>query len=356
MRILSPFPPHHTRCRLGSSYLEPGQIAGILDGDGAFTLLRRRSSVGIRIRPQIALVMRDDDPTPLAVWESIRRRRGAPLGYLLRSTTARRHEWRVDRLDDVVELSEWLARYPLISPRGYRQLSIVREVSLILLAARIPGGGMRRLPLADQARLLELRDVIPARGGPSEPLPASPVVDSVSAEHLGWGLAGLIAAEGYLSLRSVRSKFAPHFSLGQRIDNIALLEGFRDRLGIGEIRVQPARSARSGAMASWSVTRLADCRRLIDQLRTFPIPVCSPKAEQFEVWAAALDLRERVTDGGRRHGASTSAGLAQAAERLHLMKRYSGRRLLCHCRSSEGSTQAPGDGPVSALVRSSQRC
>jgi hypothetical protein len=331
VRILSPYPDHHFLCRPGSTRLEPGQIAGILDGDGSFTLLRRRSTAGIRIRPQIALVMRDDDPTPLSVWASIKARRGRPMGVLLRSRTQRRHEWRVDRLDEVVELADWLARHPLLSPRGYRQLAMVREVSLILLAARIPGGGMRRLPIADQARLLEIRALIPARGQPVGRQPSSPVADLVSMEHRGWVLAGLVAAEGSFSLRNEHSKFAPRFELSQRIDNVALLESLRDELGIGTLRVRPGRTARSGDVARWVVSRLGECRRLVDQLRQFPIPISSPKAGQFDCWAAALDIRDQVTAGGRRHGASGSTSLAAAAAELRAMKTYRGPRLLCDC-------------------------
>jgi hypothetical protein len=327
---ISPYPVHHTRCRLGATHLEPGQIAGILDGDGAFTLLRRRSESGIRIRPQIALAMRDDDPTPLAVWASIRARRGAPIGFFLRSEAHRRHEWRVDRLIDVVELTEWLARYPLISPRGYRQLSMVREVALILLAARVPGGGARRLPAADAARLAEIRELIPARHSPAVQLPPAPTAASASAEHRGWLLSGLLAADGSIALRNERSKFAPSLSLVQRIDNLAVLELFRGDLGAGEIRVRPARG-QGAPLAVWEVTRLDDCARLVAHLRAYPLPACSPKARQLDLFAAALDVRARSTDGGRRHGARASAELASLAAALREAKVYRGPRLLCEC-------------------------
>lgn len=328
MRIHTPYPVYHRECRLASTYLEPGQIAGILDGDGAFTLLRRRSGTSIRIRPQVALVMRDDDPTPLAVWASMAARRGRPMGTLIRSRTYRRHEWRVDRLDDIVELTDWLARNPLLSPRGYRQLAMVREAALILLRSRVPGGGARRLPAADAARLLELRAQIPARGQPAARLSPSPVADFVSADHRGWVLAGLVAAEGCFSLRSERSKRAHHFALGQRIDNLALLEGYRSSIG-GAIRVYPGRG-RSSPVAQWVITRLADCTALVAVLREYPVPPCSPKASQFEVWADSLLLRrpERRPAGVR---IGKVAALVTAAETLAVLKQYRGPRLLCNC-------------------------
>jgi hypothetical protein len=331
MRLLSPYPDHHVLCRVGGTSLEPGQIAGILDGDGAFTLLRRRSASGIRIRPQIALAMRDDDPLPLAVWASVKARRGAAMGVMLRSNTYRRHEWRVDRLDEVVELSNWLSRHPLLSPRGYRQLSIVREVALILLTARVPGGGTRRLPLADQARLLELRELIPARGQDVTRMPPSPVAALASPEHRGWVLAGLIAAEGSFSLRNEHSKLAPAFSLSQRIDNIALLEMYRDQLGIGDIRLRPARSPRAGQMAIWTISRLGDCGTLAEALRDYPVPVASPKAAQVDVWIEALDQRRRLTAERPRQRVAMSPILVDLAERLRAAKRYAGPRLLCEC-------------------------
>jgi hypothetical protein len=354
MRLSSPFPVHHRHCSLGSTYLEPGQISGLLDGDGAFTLLRRRSSAGVRIRPQISLGMRDDDPTPLAVWESIRARRGAPLGVLLQSKTQRRHEWRVDRLVDVVEVTDWLSRYPLISPRGYRQLAALREAALILLRARNPGGGTRRLPAADIARLGELRDVIPARGSAPRPLPPAPTADAVSSDHRGFVLAGLLAADGTFALRNERSKFAPTISLVQRIDNLMLLEHFRERLGIGDIRIRPARLSRA-PVAVWEITRLRDCALLVEFLRTYPLPASSPKAEQLDLLAASLDIRRRVTDGGRRHGARGSTELSTLAASLQERKGYRGRRLLCTCPSPSSplviSPATSGDIAALTLAR-----
>ena len=38
-------------------------------------------------------------------------------------------------------------------------------------------------------------------------------------------------------------------------------------------------------MAEWSVTRIGDCAVLVDYLTRFPLPACSPKAAQVEVWA-----------------------------------------------------------------------
>lgn len=330
MKIESPFPPEHSRCRLGSSYLEPGQIAGLLDGDGAFTLLRRLSPGGARVRPQVALAMRDDDPTPFAVWASIAAWRGRPMGSLYRSATHRRHEWRVERLDDLADLTDWLARHPLLSPRGQLRFSAIREATLILMASRLPGGGSRRLPAADLARLTTLRASLPVRGDRVDRLPSSPVAPLASANHRGWALSGLIAAEGSFSLRSERSKLAPEFSLSQRIDNVTLLEAYRDEMRIGTIRLRPARAS-SNALAAWVVSRIDDCAQLVDRLRAYPLPQASPKAEQFNVWAFALHLRAIVTDDGRRHGASSSDALRRARVVLQTLKKYAGPRLLCSC-------------------------
>ena len=226
---------------VGSTILRPSQVAGILEGDGGFTLLRRRAGGGgVRVRPQIALLMRDDDPTPLAVWTSIGSWAGHPVGLCFRSPHLRRHEWRVDRLADVVFVTEVLVRHPFLSPRGYRNLATLREIALILAAARAPGGGAKRMPLADQARLLELRELTPVRGASVERLPTAPTAELASDTHWGWHLSGFVAAEGHVSLRDAASKFAPQFTVVQRVDNIPLLEAYRDRLAIGTIRVRPA--------------------------------------------------------------------------------------------------------------------
>lgn len=187
------------------------------------------------------------------------------------------------------------------------------------------------MPLADQARLLELRELTPVRGASVERLPTAPTAELASDTHWGWHLSGFVAAEGHVSLRDAASKFAPQFTVVQRVDNIPLLEAYRDRLAIGTIRVRPAGRG-INQMAEWSVTRIGDCAVLVDYLTRFPLPACSPKAAQVEVWAGALAVRAKVTDGGRRHGARASSELAEAYQRLRAMKEYKGPRLLCDCR------------------------
>ena len=117
----------------------------------------------------------------------------------------------VDRLADVVFVTEVLVRHPFLSPRGYRNLATLREIALILAAARAPGGGAKRMPLADQARLLELRELTPVRGASVERLPTAPTAELASDTHWGWHLSGFVAAEGHVSLRDAASKFAPQF-------------------------------------------------------------------------------------------------------------------------------------------------
>lgn len=69
-------PSWHRSCRADVP-IAPDAIAGILDGDGSLTLVGRRG----RQVPSIALSMRDDDPTPLAVARSLAAVVAGPAGH-----------------------------------------------------------------------------------------------------------------------------------------------------------------------------------------------------------------------------------------------------------------------------------
>lgn len=330
VRLATPYPAHHGRCRLGSLPIAPGTIAGLYQGDGSWSITSKRNGRGVTHGVRLSLAMRDDDPTPFAAYEALRRWTGAPVGWLRHNREYRVNEWHVDAAREVADLCGFFTTHPVIAPRAWGQLNAAREAALIL--AEWSGGRKRpgRLPEAARLRLRELQDAIPDRAPATSPLPAAPTMALVSAAYLGDTLAGLVAAEGYLGLRTRRGKFSPVFALPQRIDNGALLTGLRDRLGIGTVTDRLA-GRRGSPSVVWRVERIAECAELAGLLRRHPLPAASPKAAQLDLWTAALGVRDLVTGGGRRHGASASPDLAALYEALRAAKRYGGPRLLCEC-------------------------
>ena len=343
IRLASPFPTWHSRCPLGSATLAPAQIAGILDGDGSFALDVSRGSDGrVRARPRVGLFMRDDDPTPFAVWQTIRTRRGRAIGRISWTPPYRRNAWTVESIDEVVALTDWLADTPPISPRGYRQFASLRETALILgQAARGSRRGRVVVPNGDRARIAELQAGMPRREPAYAPLPAAPTMLDSTEEAFGWGLSGLIAAEGYFGVKSERGRYAPVFALSQRIDNRELLVGICERVRIGTVEETPA-TLRSCPQSWWIVRRQDDCLALVAHLRRYPLPPSSPKARQLPLWAEALGIH---TTRSRLRRVADKARLAELHALVKEAKGYAGPRLLCACPAPEPDAPLPPDAP-----------
>ena len=319
-----PFPPHHPRCRFGSVLLAPGTIAGLLDGDGSFSLRGRGEGERRRYVPKVAYSVRDDDPSPAwAAW-SVAQLRGAPLGQVRHYAAQRRFGWWVGSVPDIVALMGFLTRAPLLSPRGWRQFTAVREAALLLADGRPRRSGTEPLHPAEIERLQELHASIPrADGSIVVPLPLPAVFYAVDDRYLGAYLAGLVAAEGCFELRSSGSHHHRLlFRLTQRIDNLALLEALRDRLGIGHL-VDVAVTKGSPA-AQWVVDDLRGVERLSEILRSHPLPPGSPKERVFDPWTEAIAVRRHVRLTRPRGALRTDPDLGRLAAEIRAVRQYGG--------------------------------
>ena len=183
-----PFLPHRVGCPYARVLLSPGTIAGLLDGDGSFALLARGLGERRRYVPNVAYVVRDDDPTPAWAATSLAELRGAPIGRVCHYAAQRDLGWWVGALTDVTALAGFLTRAPRPSPSGWRQLSAVREAALLLADGRPYRSATEPLARAEVARLREFHASIPrADGAPAEPLPLPAVLDAVDDRYLGRG-------------------------------------------------------------------------------------------------------------------------------------------------------------------------
>ena len=331
---MAALPPWHTACR-ADVVLVPDTIAGILDGDGSLYLAARR---GKRHVPAVSLTLRDDDPTTIAVARSLAAYLGRSIGLV--GCWGGRHVWRVASVADVAALLRFLARHPLLSPRGARQQAALAEAVAILQASRTRGG---RAPLREGER--EHLAALAARIGrrrAENPLPLPEVARAAGDRQLGDYFTGLVATEGCLEARSSRTHHVrPAFRLTQRIDNFALLELLRERLGIGDIvRV----SVRVGSPAfQLVVQRGEDVDALVRLLRAHPLPASSPKAGQFDAWVELIALRRGILTLGTRGDLARSSTLAAVAGEIRAAKRYAGHQELCTCRA-RGAAADAGSG------------
>jgi hypothetical protein len=324
---LDVLPPWHRSCR-ADVLIAPDTIAGILDGDGSLTLVGRRG----RQVPAVALAMRDDDPTPLAVARSLAAFVGRPLGGVYHH--GGRHQWRAGSLADVAAVIGFLERHPLLSPRGVLQLAAIAEAAAILRSIRARRGARAPLTAAEAARLYQLRESIPGRGPVSEALALPATTEAADLRTLGAFFAGFAAAEACFETRTSATHHArPVFRLTQRVDNLALLEHFRDRLGIG--RIAPVSVSVGSPAFQLIIEREDDVDALVALLRDHPLPETSPKAAQLDAWAELIALRRGVMTNGSRGDLGRSAAVAALVAELRAAKRYAGPRSLCACRAPE---------------------
>lgn len=316
--------PHRPGCPYSHVLLAPGTIAGVLDGDGSFSLVARGEGERRRYVPHVSYVVRDDDPTPLWAARSVAELRGAPLGQVHHYPSQRDLGWWVGSVPDVVALAGFLTRAPLLSPRGWRQLAAVREAALLLADGRPRRNATEPLHPAEVERLRELHASIPrADGSLVEPLPLPAVFDAVDDRYLGAYLAGFIAAEGCFELRSYGSHFhAAVFRLTQRIDNLALLEAFRDRLGIGRLNDVPV--TKGSPAVQWVVDDRLGIERLVELLRSHPLPPGSPKARTLEPLTEAIAVRRHIRLTRPRGALRTDPDLRRLGDEIRAIRRYGG--------------------------------
>lgn len=86
-------------------------LAGLLDGEGSFTLQKNTSTVGtVLIRPRMKLTLRDDDRS---IIEEIYARTGIGILHVVKTAGNPQYGWTVSSVPDVVELVALLKRYPL---------------------------------------------------------------------------------------------------------------------------------------------------------------------------------------------------------------------------------------------------
>ena len=320
---------HEATCPYGRVLLAPGSIAGLLDGDGSLALLARGEGDRRRFVPNVSYVVRDDDPTPAWAAASLSMLRGAPLGRVRHLVAAGDLGWWIASVTDIVGLTGFLSRAPLLSPRGWRQWNAVREAALILSDGRPYRSATEPLAPAEIARLHELRASIPrADGTMTEPLPLPAVFAVVDDRYLGAYLGGFVAAEGSFELRSAGSHHhRPLFRLTQRVDNRELLVALRERLGIG--RLDEVAVTRGAPAWQWVVDDIAGTRRLIEILREHPLPAGSPKALVFEAWTEAIGFRRHVRLTKTRGSLRTDPDLRRLAAEIREIRRYRGPWRCC---------------------------
>ena len=128
----------------------------------------------------------------------------------------------------------------------------------------------------------------------------------------GHFLAGFLEAEGSFGLRlnNGGESWQCQMSLGLRDDDAALLVEMARLTGLGRLnRVSP--NGTSNPQVVWRIVRHADCRRLTELLREFPLR--GRKRREQETWSQAVDA---LSNDPR----PASAPLAHA--RIHELRRY----------------------------------
>jgi hypothetical protein len=316
-------PPWHVACR-ADILVPPDTIAGILDGDGCLTLVRR---VG-RPVPVVALSMRDDDPTPIAVARSVAAYVGRSIGHI--THRGRVWHWRVTAVADIGELVRFVERHPLLSPRGAANLAAIGAATAILRSVHGRTGRHGPLSPLEATRLEETWRLTGLRDRPGLAKPLPDVAAATSDDRLHAWFAGFVAAEGLLGTQTVGGRRRrPLFAVTQRDDNLPLLLFLRERLGLGRVHPVPVKVGHPASVLT--VTRTADLETIARILRADPLPDASPKAGQFDLWAELVSLTRATyrtrwpdTSGVDRLAAATASQLAD-------MKRYGGRASLCDC-------------------------
>lgn len=130
-------------------------------------------------------------------------------------------------------------------------------------------------------------------------------------------LAGLIDAEGCfrLAMRDGRH-LTCNLSIAVRDDDAEMLALFRDRAGLGHIRLTPARDS-SKPQVNWRISSKLECARLVDILEDHPL--YGRKRREASVWS---DWVRRWSRDPYRSLASLRPQLQKAVTQLEAERRY----------------------------------
>jgi hypothetical protein len=109
--------------------------------------------------------------------------------------------------------------------------------------------------------------------------------------EIGFRFAALTDGEGHFSIRkNGRSRaWTCCFTIKLRADDFAMLERFRAEVGLGSIynaTCKPTPGRDNKPSVQWHIQTKDECRRLVPIFEEYTL--WSRKAEQFEVWAAAV--------------------------------------------------------------------
>jgi hypothetical protein len=119
-------------------------------------------------------------------------------------------------------------------------------------------------------------------------------------DAFGHWLAGFIDGEGCFTImhpRAAEPQLYTRFQLRLRADDRAVLDGIRERVGVGTIyEYEPtarALAVHPGSKASilWVVCTSAGCARLVELLDRFPLR--AKKAHDYAIWREAVSARSR---------------------------------------------------------------
>jgi LAGLIDADG endonuclease len=110
---------------------------------------------------------------------------------------------------------------------------------------------------------------------------------TIESEHDGGFVAGLIAGDGYFSIRPNNSGATWQCILAVRLraDDTPLLARLRRWSGVGALASVPAR-ATSRPQTSWTVQRQADCLRIVSILDRHPL--LGKKLGEYQIWREAV--------------------------------------------------------------------
>jgi len=123
----------------------------------------------------------------------------------------------------------------------------------------------------------------------------SNVLDSIDSSFGHW-FAGFTDGEGSFLLLENRNRThpqwrpstVPRFSLGQRADDVAVMELIHSTLGMGKLRLNDSTGTRNAKpIIEFNIWRIAECLDVIDLFTRFPLR--AKKAHQFEVWARGVN-------------------------------------------------------------------
>lgn len=103
---------------------------------------------------------------------------------------------------------------------------------------------------------------------------------------LGYWLAGFADGEGCFTVRKSGKGFICEFIIHLRADDAKILREVHAATEIGDIDGPRARVDGNAPMVKWIVRRQADCAKLVQIFRAFPLR--AKKARDFEVWASAV--------------------------------------------------------------------